>query len=240
MPELTRQDRFDWNLHQGIVQRGMGEAIDVLGSLNIIRDRKLWRAGTNEHGQPFPSWTQYLESMADKMHLSRRNVFYRLAASNNEPPKPLEIEPAEGRPDEPQNPSDEAPACEAPPEPTEPSDPMDDQGALAAVIDGRGEPVTDPRLQPAFSAVGSFDLAKNLLGRLKTALDEIVAGAGGAFLQGELQDAERHRKDVLAILKFARPYATCPYCQGEGCSGCHKLGWTTQPAYENAPEEMRY
>jgi hypothetical protein len=228
MSELTRQDRCDWNLHAAVVNRE-GESAELFAkSLYIIRERKLWRCGN------YRSWTQYIEKA---LPMSRRRAFYRLADTGERPTLP-ETDPDAPEATDGHKEAEQGPQETSGAQTTATSEPP--EKAVAAVLDGRGEPVTDPRLQPAFEALGTWKGLEAQLGRVKTMLDELSGGPAGVFLRTEAQNAERLRRDILNILNFARPYTTCPYCQGKGCDGCKETGWTTRPAYDNAPEELRY
>ena len=53
---------------------------------------------------------------------------------------------------------------------------------------------------------------------------------------------ERAFKDVAAVIKFATPYANCPYgpsCTAESCKACCGSGWITEPVWKALPKELQ-
>jgi len=53
---------------------------------------------------------------------------------------------------------------------------------------------------------------------------------------------ERAFKDIKAALKFAEPYAHCPFgpdCTPETCKACRGSGWITKPVHDALPKEFQ-
>lgn len=59
----------------------------------------------------------------------------------------------------------------------------------------------------------------------------------GRFLHQQSIDTDL--RNVWVALKFARPFAPCPYCSGDGCKVCLESGWLPKTKYENVPSELK-
>lgn len=54
---------------------------------------------------------------------------------------------------------------------------------------------------------------------------------------------ERAFRDLAAAIKFAVPFADCPYgpgCTKDTCKACRGSGWITEPVYQALPQEMKH
>lgn len=135
------------------------------------------------------------------------------------------------------------PAPAPKPEPTE--KPKDEPPADAPVLDGLGKPVEDPKLQEVFRNAGKFDEALSIHRQLVSLVNSLLGDEkpmpGAEMLcmaGGERQALERELKNVRVALKFARPFAPCPYPHSKGtkCTACHGHGWVTKNTWDNAPK----
>lgn len=53
------------------------------------------------------------------------------------------------------------------------------------------------------------------------------------------QEVEMALSNLLAKLKFARPFCVCRMCRGEGCRACRDRGFQTKAEYDLNPEEYK-
>lgn len=88
------------------------------------------------------------------------------------------------------------------------------------------------RLHEVFREVEMFTKLQRELGsvnRLITGLSKLPAGK--MIRPAVTVDI----RNAGAGLKFAKPYAVCPACHGDGCNegGCKDAGWVTQEQYES-------
>lgn len=111
-----------------------------------------------------------------------------------------------------------------------------------SVLDAEGNPVP-LKLQPLFKRAAEFE-------KLCTQLTD-VAKAIGALAKEEV-GVHLHEQSIVADLnnakhaiRFAKPYALCPYCKGGGkykgdkCSSCRGVGFVGRSKLKAAPAEMR-
>lgn len=73
------------------------------------------------------------------------------------------------------------------------------------------------------------DLGKELATISKTPI--------GAYLHAQSFEAGVER--VKSAIKFAIPYAICPYCGGDTCQNCRKSGWMPQDIYDRVPQDIK-
>jgi hypothetical protein len=56
-------------------------------------------------------------------------------------------------------------------------------------------------------------------------------------------DFNKHKQNILDLIKFTRPWAWCPTCGGDGqfgaCEPCGGRGWLTYMQWSVVPEDMR-
>jgi uncharacterized ParB-like nuclease family protein len=111
----------------------------------------------------------------------------------------------------------------------------------AALTDEEGIEIPDDKiLRAAFATRDDYDAALNKLTAIATFINSIHGATGGEWL--EFQRAERQLKDLRAAIRFARPHAICPYCQGKGCasnSGCKGAKFLTEMQISRVPKEKR-
>lgn len=114
--------------------------------------------------------------------------------------------------------------------------------AEPAITDEAGAAIPS-RLSVAFAARTAYDDA---LGKLQavaaafTALERLAGGKGREWLR--LDKARADLANLRTEIKFARPYAVCPHCNGKGCAantGCRGAGYLPKDAYDRVPAELR-
>ncbi len=94
------------------------------------------------------------------------------------------------------------------------------------------------RIQEAMGRASEFTQRMTTISKLKTEVsklakeDPVWGHVTVSAFQLECENVRRH-------IRFARPYAVCPYCDGEGCKSCYKQGWVTELVWKSAPPEMR-
>ncbi len=108
----------------------------------------------------------------------------------------------------------------------------------AAVLDERGEPVTEERFQRIFAHSARFGSIMSALANLKTEIKELDEMPAGEVLHEQIQSIERDRRNMYAAVKFAKPWAVCPYCGGSAshsqCGGCKGRGWVTKEVFDQS------
>jgi hypothetical protein len=109
------------------------------------------------------------------------------------------------------------------------------------VVDALDHKVPE-HLVPVFENANKFDKAMTLCTTLTKAINELrddqeigVVFAGRGVAAQALKDVE----NVRHALKFAKPYAVCPYCKAKGCNACCETGWVGEGVYRSAPKEKR-
>lgn len=112
--------------------------------------------------------------------------------------------------------------------------------AVEKCLDQVGREVPE-RLRPIFEHVSEY---RGMVAKLKAYCNRCEELAGDQFLGAWLQGFLQLKKDLLNArhaLKFATPYAVCPYCKGTGgtCAPCKGTGFVNETVYRNAPGEMK-
>ena len=107
------------------------------------------------------------------------------------------------------------------------------------VTDGAGRVVTDPEVIEALAEVPWFDDIANRLHAIKR---EILAKAEtpvGAKLRAN--PIETDFKNIITAVRFARPFAQCPYrsCKTRGCDACKGTRWVNQDTWQNVPDRIK-
>jgi hypothetical protein len=109
--------------------------------------------------------------------------------------------------------------------------------------DRAGHPVPEV-LGNTFENAAKFDVPLSLIRQAEKVLDELSTGRGGEQLRRFLQPtgaegATKNKSEQLNTLKRhlkgTRPYSVCPYCFGEGttgCKGCSGIGWVSEMTWK--------
>ncbi len=102
-----------------------------------------------------------------------------------------------------------------------------------------GNPIPNDRIAEAFRRDHELTEWCVAVGRIKAAVlksieqqDPLYADLVGTQVQCDCDNLRR-------AIHFARPYAVCPYCGGEGCKVCHGRGWCNRITYKSAPHELK-
>jgi hypothetical protein len=107
------------------------------------------------------------------------------------------------------------------------------------VRDGAGNTVPEREVKEALK---SRDVFENLCGNLHAIKREIMDLAKkpeGRALR--IDQIELDVKNAVEAVRFAMPFATCPYttCKKSGCKACNGSRWVTRNVWENIPVEIR-
>ncbi len=107
------------------------------------------------------------------------------------------------------------------------------------MTDGAGRVITEPSVIEAIGDLPWFDDIANRLHAIKR---EILAKAEmptGAKLRAN--PIETDFKNIVAAIRFARPYAQCPYrsCKTRGCDACKGTRWVNLETWQNIPQNIR-
>lgn len=257
--DMTKQDRLDYFRHVGLIQRSEEHMLTCIESLRQIKKRKLylWEYKTFKEfcERTIQRSCSYVYRLLEAEEVRKalppaegqsKNVAQWATKDLRERhTRELTRLPAEQRSEA----IAEASRTAGKKEPTAAGikaavDKMlgktDDDGELAAVVDGRGEPVTDLRLRPVFVAAKEInDAVKGEIERLKGKIEAAIAGPAGAVLAEQRQDIQRDRENMLSAFKFSRPWVVCTYCGGrrDDCKGCCGRGWLTKEAFDMAPKD---
>lgn len=107
------------------------------------------------------------------------------------------------------------------------------------VRDGAGNTVPEKEVKEALK---SRDVFENLCGNLHAIKREIMDLAKkpeGRALR--VDQIELEIKNAVEAVRFAMPFATCPYttCKKSGCKACNGSRWVTKNVWDNIPVEIR-
>lgn len=129
-----------------------------------------------------------------------------------------------------------------------PREPGDDDGEPLKDALGREVP---ENVAEAFAAVERFKAADSLAQQMQKEIDAISKGKGGEQLRRQLQptgaegktiNKSEHLNALKRDLKFTRPHAVCPYCNGKApksCKGCAGTGWVSKLTWDNTPDDVK-
>lgn len=103
------------------------------------------------------------------------------------------------------------------------------------------KPLPDrPKLREVFAVRHRW---KEIMGMLSRAKGEVEGfGDATAYLSKQQFDADLN--NARRVLRFAMPYAVCPYCKGTAkrhtdCNACKGLGWVSEGVFNGAPKELQ-
>ncbi len=105
-------------------------------------------------------------------------------------------------------------------------------------VEAPDAPESDPIATLIAEGGKPFDSLMGILSGLKTKIRELSETPSGALLAGELDDIERHRKNIYQLIRFSRPYAKCPYCHlypASKCKACLGRKWVNETVAKQAP-----
>lgn len=108
----------------------------------------------------------------------------------------------------------------------------------AEVLDGNNKPVP-PKFRPIFSRRHELLELEQQLQAVAKKLTDNQNDQLYTFIhaQGTVADIDNAKRAI----RFAKPFAVCPYCKGGGksCKACKGQGWLPKPIFQQAPAEMR-
>ena len=146
------------------------------------------------------------------------------------------------------------------------------EAARQAVIDAGGDPDSEPEPEPEeeaepeptkptdqngkplpkhlveiFEKRSFFKDVLNKLTQLQKSYNALVADEHNlATHKMNKVQAQNDLKNFKRQIKFAMPYAICPYCKGTGkdkgggCTICKSTGWVVKLSYDATPSDYRY
>lgn len=237
---FTPEDRDDYDRHKSIVRKTEESALAFVHSCGVIKERKLYLLECR-------SWEEFCEK---ELPHTRRSIDRLLSAAKQLPwlaerhARELRRLPEQEREPAYRDASDLA-NLEGFDQPEQrhiqqvvkerrrKAKPEND----GATMDECGTIVTDGRIAAAFNAADPFGEALNLVGQLKTIVDDLVTTPAGLLLAENQQVIERDRRSLAALIRFCRPHAVCPYCGGrqEKCDACKGRGWVNEDIYRTSP-----
>lgn len=106
--------------------------------------------------------------------------------------------------------------------------------------DGLGKDITNERVAQAFAAwalAGRAVIAD--LHRVRRQVLSLAESPDGCLINAQRINVEF--RNIVAELRFAQPYTTCPLgtnCD-RGCRYCKGTHWVTRKVYERIPEELK-
>ncbi len=248
--QLTRQDRFDYHHHLGIVKRAEEHAVAFIHSLSEIKRRKLY---TLDYG----TWEEFCERECPKSlrQINKDIRDLRLMESI----KPEQTQDGSGSTlPVPERGIEQLRRLPASEQTDALAEATRDAGKKAPthtqikaavdrrlgqredtvpVTDARGSPIKDPQFREVFTDGALFPAVERYVSHLKGMVQQLLESNAGGVLAEQRQDIERDRQNILSALKFSRPYAICPYCGGrrDDCKGCKGRGWVTKEAWNQSP-----
>lgn len=95
-----------------------------------------------------------------------------------------------------------------------------------------------PEVQAALDRAGEFDFLLAKLAEFRQAAEKLWSDATvGMFLNPH--EVESFVDGLKRLVRFAKPYADCVYCEQVGCTECRSCGWLPKDKYDAAPSEVR-
>lgn len=123
-----------------------------------------------------------------------------------------------------------------------------DEPNLKTALDNEEAEEPNVELSEAEQAVelaGEFRNQVRKLTEIDTWFRQMSQGPAGRLLQEHGRKLRADLKNAREAIKFAAPFAVCPYCGGEidhelrACEACKGCGWVTKTTYDNAPSEVK-
>ena len=108
--------------------------------------------------------------------------------------------------------------------------------APSAAAPGRPIP---PAVAAAFARRWEITALMEQVSAVRLTVEKAVDAGDSLFANVALSQFQADCGNVYRALRFARPYAVCPYCAGDGCRACRSLGWVGQDVYDAAPADLK-
>lgn len=102
-----------------------------------------------------------------------------------------------------------------------------------------GNPIPNDRIAEAFRRDHELTEWCVAVGRIKAAVLKSIERQDPLYADLVGNQVKCDCDNLRRAIHFARPYAVCPYCGGEGCKGCHGRGWCNRITYKSAPHELK-
>jgi hypothetical protein len=116
------------------------------------------------------------------------------------------------------------------PKPDKSTDPVDEVGNALP----RNESI-----RIAFQRRGEITELMTTVSRLKTHVLKVAENGDPLYAELNVSRFQADCGNLHRALRAIRPYAVCPYCEGQGCDACLKRGWVGEFTYEHAPKDMK-
>lgn len=111
-------------------------------------------------------------------------------------------------------------------------DPTEWEGEPGKDTTGRDLP---PALREPFAKRAEFNKSLQQCRDLVATIKKLAEVSPFLHTQSCLADVNNAKQAI----KFAKPFAVCPYCKAKGCDACKKTGWVPKNIYESAPSEKK-
>ena len=98
----------------------------------------------------------------------------------------------------------------------------------------------NPKIKEAFSRREEVQAFLSKLTQIKKEIRaEHEAGKENLWFKFSLSSFQTALQRCFDMVKATRPYAVCPYCNGDGCQACKDLGWLGEFEYAAVPRELK-
>jgi uncharacterized ParB-like nuclease family protein len=129
---------------------------------------------------------------------------------------------------------------EAPTSPTPAPTPAPAPAVAEPLKDKAGQVIADPKLAALYRRRGELI---EMMGQISAIKAKLIHGADDRdplYAHISLAAAQAHCENLRRTLRFATPYAVCPYCGGLGCKVCKDTGLVGETVYQNyTPEDLK-
>jgi hypothetical protein len=107
------------------------------------------------------------------------------------------------------------------------------------VRDGAGNTVPEKEVKEALKSRDVFENLCGTLHAIKREIMDLAKKPEGRALR--VDQIELELKNAVEAVRFAMPFATCPYttCKKSGCKACNGSRWVTRNVWDNIPVEIR-
>lgn len=105
------------------------------------------------------------------------------------------------------------------------------------VKDSTGKVILVDELAEVFEERAKLKSLYSRISDIRKEIKVVSAKRIGIYMNQQEVDAEF--KSILGALKFSKPYAVCPTCEGDTCEQCRYSGFIPKEIYERLPETAK-
>jgi hypothetical protein len=121
-----------------------------------------------------------------------------------------------------------------------PKEPKPKPDTPTEMYDMLGKPVPESIME----IFGRADEIKTMIRQLSLMLTKLKESQDDELYQYlKIEPIQAMIKDVKRSLRFAVPYAICPYCfadeDNQNCKACNGTGWVSEAIYKAVPKELK-